>query len=180
MNEAREKARFKQSLEKLIKDFKETMRSTAPLPYIGARSLDPLEHTTRADFIDNFLLALGWNRKKLGGEIIEEARIKGETTLFLDYVGVNPDTRVPQLIVEAKAWSKPMIATSEVAAANEGKSTSYTPATLIAAAIEHCKKGGSIDTSPATAEWAQWIAKLCAYVQGVQRERADMSYLALL
>ena len=170
MSEAGDKSRFKRSLEKLIKGFLETMRPTAPVPYLGATNLDPLEHITRADFIDNFLVALGWNPKRLAGEIVEEARIKGETTLFLDYLGVNPDTRAPQLIIEAKAWSKPMIATSEAAAANEGESTSYTRATLIAAAIEHCKKDGSVGTSPATAEWARWIAKLCAYVQGVHRE----------
>ncbi len=170
MNEPREKARFKGALEKLIKGFIETMRPTAAVPYVGIKTVDPLEHTTRADFIDNFLIALGWNLKKLGGEVIEEARVKDETTLFLDYLGVNPDTRAPLLIVEAKAWSKPIVARSEAAAANEGKSTSYTPATLIAAAVEHCKKGGSIDTSPATAEWARWIAKLRDYVRGVESE----------
>jgi hypothetical protein len=81
-------------------------------------------------------------------------------------MGVNPDTRAPQLIVEAKAWSKPMVAASDVAAAKEEKSTSYTSVTLIAAAIEHCKAGGAIDASPVTAEWARWIAKLRDYVVG--------------
>jgi len=104
--------------------------------------------------------------KKSGGEIIEEARIKDETTLFLDYLGVNPDTRAPQLIVEAKAWSRPMVAASDAAAATEDKSTSFSPVSLIAAAIEHCKAGGAIEASPVTAEWARWIAKLRDYVVG--------------
>lgn len=180
MNAAREQARFKGSLEKLIKGFVETMRPTAAVPYLGASNLDPLEHTTRANFIDNVLIELGWKLKKLGGDIIEEARIKEETTLFLDYVGVNPDTRAPLLIVEAKAWSKPMVARSDVAAANEGKATSYTPVTLIAAAIEHCKAGGSIDTSPATAEWARWIAKLRDYVVGTHRTSGHVVPRAVL
>lgn len=166
MNEAREQRYFKHALEKLIKGFVEAMKPSAAVPYLGASHGDPLEHTTRAEFIDNVLIALGWMLKKSGGEVIEEARIKDETTLFLDYLGVNPDTRAPQLIVEAKAWSKPMVAASDAAAATEDKSTSFTPVSLIAAAIEHCKAEGAIEASPVTAEWARWIAKLRDYVVG--------------
>jgi hypothetical protein len=121
VNELKEQSDFKSALEKLIKGFIETMKPTAAVPYLGAGNLDPLEHTTRAEFIDNVLTALGWKLKKPGGDVVEEARIKDETTLFLDYMGVNPDTRAPQLIVEAKAWSKPMVAGSDVAAAKEDR-----------------------------------------------------------
>ncbi|RTL65960.1 MAG: hypothetical protein EKK41_19630 [Hyphomicrobiales bacterium] len=180
MNEAREKTKFKDALEKLIKGFVEAMRPSAPVPYLGASHGDPLEHTTRAEFIDNVLIALGWMLKKPGGEMIEEARIKDETTLFLDYLGVNPDRRAPQLIVEAKAWSKPMVAASEAAAATEGQSTKFTRIPLIAAAIEHCKAGGAIEASPVTAEWARWIAKLRDYVVGTHAKSGHAVSRAVL
>ena len=125
-------------------------------------------------------VGLGWRLKKSGGEIIEEARIKDETTLFLDYLGVNPDTRAPQLIVEAKAWSKPMVAASDAAAATEDKSTRFTPVSLIAAAIEHCKSGGVTEASPVTAEWARWIAKLRDYVVGTQAKSGHAVSRAVL
>jgi hypothetical protein len=180
VNEGLEQANFKRALEKLIKGFVEALKPTAAVPYLGASNVDPLEHTTRAEFIDNILIALGWKLKKPGGEIVEEARIKDETTLFLDYLGVNPDTRAPQLIVEAKAWSKPMVAGSDVAAAREDQSTSYTPVTLIAAAIEHCKSGGAIEASPVTAEWARWIAKLRDYVAGTHAKSGHTVSRAVL
>jgi len=180
VNEAREQRNFKHALEKLIKGFVEALKPSAAVPYLGASHGDPLEHTTRAEFIDNILIALGWMLKKSGGEVIEEARIKDETTLFLDYLGVNPDTRAPQLIVEAKAWSKPMVAASDAAAATEDKSTSFTPVSLIAAAIEHCKAGGATEASPVTAEWARWIAKLRDYVVGTHANSGHTVYRTVL
>ena len=58
MNEARKQTDFKRALDKLIKGFVDTMKPSAAVPYLGASNGDPLEHTTRAEFIDNILIAL--------------------------------------------------------------------------------------------------------------------------
>jgi hypothetical protein len=67
-------------------------------------------------------------------EMVEEARAQGDTTLFLflDYLGVNPDFRVPLLIVEGKAWGKPFVTASDDAAADEVLATPSTPEALLA------------------------------------------------
>jgi len=58
-----------------------------PPDFIGAAYRDPLEHTTRRYVIDEMLSALGWDLGRLTREMVEEARARGDTTLFLDYLG---------------------------------------------------------------------------------------------
>src|SRR5262245_49230183 len=107
----RDKARFKEKLREVASAFRASLELASPA-YAGAEFSEPLEHVTRRHVIDIMLIALGWNLGQQGVDILEEAQARGETTLFLDYVGVRPDTRVPLLIVEAKAWSKPFVAPS--------------------------------------------------------------------
>ena len=74
--------------------------------FTGEIVSDTLEHNVRKVFLNRLLIALGW---RLDITVAEEARVKGETTLFLDYLGVHLDTKIPLLIFEAKAWEKPLI-----------------------------------------------------------------------
>jgi hypothetical protein len=117
VNRLKEKEQFRESVEKLIAQFRTPMREQS---FVGALPGPTLEHVTRRHFIDPFLRALGWDLTQLNEEIIEEARTRGETTLRLDYLGVNPQTRIPVLIVEAKAWAAPFVAPSVKASSAEG------------------------------------------------------------
>ena len=103
-------------------------------------------------------------------EMVEEARVQGDTTLFLDYLGVNPDLRVPLLIVEGKAWGKPFVMELDAGAAEEVFGNRSPPEALIAKAVQHCKEGGQPDKSPLILEWAKWIHKLHQYVTTVHTQ----------
>ena len=166
MSRLADKARFKESVSKLIAQFAAPARERS---FAGAEPGPTLEHVTRRHFIDPFLRALGWDLSRLNEEMIEEARTRGETTLRLDFLGVNPQTRVPVLIVEAKAWAVPFIAPSAREGSAEGSEASR-PISLICAAIEHCKGGGVPKDSPVTQEWADYLAKLHQYVTTVHVE----------
>ncbi|MCS0495310.1 hypothetical protein NVS89_09385 [Ancylobacter sp. MQZ15Z-1] len=136
--------------------------------FVGARYSSPLEATTRKFVIDEVMDGLLWDLSRMTREVVEEARVRGETTLFLDYLGVNPDTRRPWLIVEAKAWAKPMIAWS--ANGLSSKTVSKNPAEMVAAAINHLKAGKEAKDSPVILEWAQWLEKLRDYVRDLKAE----------
>jgi hypothetical protein len=96
--------------------------------------------------------------------MVEEARLQGDSTLFLDYLGINPTQGVPLAIVEAKAWAKPFVTASDVGAAGAVRGNPSSVETLLALVIEHCKSGGKPEESPIAPEWAKWIAKLHQYV----------------
>ena len=150
MSRLADKARFKEAVSKLISLFNSPIHEET---FVRAEPGLPLEHVTRRHFIDPFLRALGWDLSQLNEEMIEEARTRGETTLRLDYLGVNPQTRVPVLIVEAKPWAAPFVARSAKEGNAEGLERSG-PISLICDAIEHCKEGGRPEESPVTQEWA--------------------------
>ena len=166
MNRLREKERFRECLGRLIEQFS---NKTPCRPFVGAEPGPPLEHTTRRHFIDPFLQALGWDLTKVNEDIIEEARTRGETTLRLDYLGINPQTRIPVLIIEAKAWTAPFVARSTKKGIDEGQEASR-PISLICAAVEHHKARGNLKDSPVTLEWAGYIAKLHQYVTSIKYE----------
>jgi predicted type IV restriction endonuclease len=106
MSTLADKERFREKVGKLIDHFSTPIRERS---FLGAEPGPTLEHVTRRHFIDPFLRALGWNLSQLNEEMIEEARTRGETTLRLDYLGVNQQTRIPVLIVEAKSWESPFV-----------------------------------------------------------------------
>jgi hypothetical protein len=74
-------ARFKEELEKRIAEMGQRQAVNAPAGFTGEAIAAPLEHTVRIQLLDHFLKALGWRMEAL----IEEARVKQDTTLFLDY-----------------------------------------------------------------------------------------------
>jgi hypothetical protein len=166
MSRLSEKARFKETVSKLLAKFNSPIHEQS---FVGAEPGPILEHVTRRHFIDPFLRALGWDLTQLNEEMIEEARTKGETTLRLDYLGVNNQTRIPVLIVEAKAWTAPFVSPSANNGIAECSEVSR-PISLICAALEHCKAGGHPKDSPVTHEWANYLAKLHQYVATVRDE----------
>lgn len=170
MNELRDKARFKKALRDLLASFKKRVEPSSPASYTGAPEGDPLEHNTRKHFIDGLLEALQWDLSRFEHQVNEEARVSSKTTIYIDYLGVNPTTRTPRLIVEAKAWSKPLVAPSDRGAKRETDTSRSTAADLVAKAVTHCKNNGSVETSPVIKEWAEWIAKLREYVAGIHKE----------
>jgi len=170
VNDLRDKARFKSALGEIFEAFKPRITPSGPPAFIGAAFRDPLEHTTRRYVIDEILAGLGWNLSRITREMVEEARVQGDTTLFLDYLGVNPDLRVPLLIVEGKAWGKPFVEPSNAGAAAQVLANPSSPEALVAKAVEHCKAGGQLDRSPVILEWAKWIHKLHQYVTTVHRQ----------
>ena len=123
MNERRDKARFKTTLDEVFEAFTPRADPSAPPSFIGAAYADPLEHTTRRYVIDDTLTALGWDLGRLTPEMVEEARVQGDSTLFLDYLGINPGRGSPLAIVEAKAWAKPFVTASDTGAAAQVRGT---------------------------------------------------------
>ncbi|MBB4373750.1 hypothetical protein GGD63_006578 [Bradyrhizobium sp. cir1] len=170
MNGPRDKARFKTTLHDIFDAFKPRSSGSGPPAFIGAAYRDPLEHTTRRYVIDDIPAALGWDLGRLTQQVVEEARAQGDTTLFLDYLGVNPTTRVPLLIVEAKAWAKPLVTPSFGGAAQQVLTSPSSHEALIAKAIEHCKAGGQPNQSPVILEWAEWLHKLHQYVTTLHKQ----------
>jgi hypothetical protein len=94
--------------------------------------------------------------------VVEEARVKGDTTLFLDYLGVHLQQRTPILIFEAKAWDKPPV--SAISSANRRDA----PELLLAKALTFIRDGQGV--SPVTAEWTGWLSKLRDYVRDLQSQ----------
>lgn len=126
-------------------------------PYAGAGSEVFHEHDTRIFFFDQLMRALGWELGP-GGNVSEEARIKEDTTRFVDYLGVNDETRAPALILEAKSWDKPMIS-------GKGRHRGQSVANLIVAAIEHINAGKEREASPVTLEWYDNLLQVADYVR---------------
>lgn len=177
MSLSKAKADFKKRLFDVLSEFERRTADTAPPEYLGAATADPLEHVTRRHVVDHMLVSLGWSLDRMNEQMIEEARVRGETTLFLDYLGVAPQARLPRLIVEAKAWAKPVVSPSIRGEQTLGhddlpvSGTRLSPiaedemlAQLIALAIKHHKGGGPRERSPVSLEWADWLATLHQYV----------------
>jgi len=157
-----QEASFQRGLVDLLERFGRSIADNAPGPYAGAAVGQPLEHTTRIHLLDELAELLGW-RLGLGGDMAEEARLKNGTTTRMDYLGVASETNVPILLIEAKAWDKPFV-TPQVKSAN----TSYEAANLIAQAIEHWREGGDRSSSPAAAEWHDYVEQVGGYVRGLK------------
>ena len=164
VNWLKEKADFKRRLHQAIAEFQRQSAGNAPRDFVGAQAADPLEHVTRRHLIDPMLSALGWDIHRMSCELVEEARARGETTLFIDYLGINPESRIPRMIFEAKAWAKPFVMASAAGAEEQGQRNTNTRAALLAAAVQYCKSDTPPQHSPVTAEWTEWISALRNYV----------------
>lgn len=152
------RADFKKAIEELVTESKRNEAPDAPVGFTGEIIDATLEHNVRKVFLNRLLIALGW---KLETTVAEEARVKGDTTLFLDYLGVHLDTRIPLLIFEAKAWEKPFISASTAAGRRRPADE------LIARALNYIK-GGKQGPSPVIGEWIEWLSKLQDYVRDLR------------
>lgn len=154
---------FKQDLDDLLEAIDQALAKPNRDPYaeVGPERR-PHEHDTRLLFVDELLSLLGWKRGA-GGNVLEEARLQGATTKFMDYVGVVNMEGNPLLLVEAKAWDKPFVS------ARAGGAFA-TEAELIVAAIQHVRDGKSEDTSPAIAEWHKYLRQVEGYVRTLKEQ----------
>lgn len=157
MNRGLAENKFRRGLEELLETIKREQARPAINPYAGAGDQVFHEHDTRIFFFDRLLKLLGWELGA-GGDIFEEARIKAETTRFIDYLGVNPDLGTPFLIFEAKAWEKPIIS-------GRGEWVSFDRDELVIAAIRHLHNGGTDENSPIIGEWHKYLSQLSDYVR---------------
>ncbi len=157
MNLGRLENDFRRGIETLLDAIARETAPDAPSPYAGAGEQTLHEHDTRIFFFDRLLALLGW---ELGpaGNVAEEARIKANTTKFVDYVGVNPGTRAPALILEVKAWDKPLVTRRD-------KTSGASSADLIVAAIKHLRAGGAKAKSPVAGDWHDYLDQVSGYVR---------------
>jgi hypothetical protein len=131
-------------------------RAAALPDFAGAAVGDMLEHNVRRVALDPFLHALGWSIQNRA----EEARVVGETTLFIDYLGVDEHTRVAEMIFEAKALNASWVI-------GQGDYAGRPTAEVVAAAINHLN-GGAPKDSPVTKEWLKRLKQVRDYVVGVE------------
>ena len=157
MNLGRLENEFRRGIETLLAAMARETAPDAPSPYAGAGEQILHEHDTRIFFFDRLLALLGWELG-LAGNVAEEARIKADTTKFVDYVGVNPDTRAPALILEVKSWDKPFIT-------GRDKSRGVPSADLLVAAIQHLRVGGTKAKSPVAGDWHDYLNQVSGYVR---------------
>ena len=162
MTRETEEAAFQRGLADLLDRFDRAVAPDAREPFAGAGVGDPLEHTTRIQFLDDLVELLGW-RLGIGGNVEEEARLRIPRTTFMDYLGVARDTNTPVLLIEAKAWDKSFITPQA-----KGANASYEAAGLIAQAIEHWRNRGDRAGSPAVPEWHDYLEQVGKYVRGLR------------
>lgn len=156
-------AEFKRAIQGLVAEAQRNEAPDYPAGFTGEMSAPTLEHNVRKNFLNRILTALGWN---LETNVAEEARVKGDTTLFLDYLGVHLDTRIPLLIFEAKSWEKPFVSASSAVVGRQS------PENLIALALNHIKSGNG--AAPVMAEWIEWLSKLRSYVRTLKDQSDHM------
>lgn len=172
MNRARQENEFQVGLARLLGDIEHELNFEQINIYEGAGQQVVHEHDTRKFFFDRFLQLLGW-RLGNGGDVAEEVRVKAETTTFIDYAGVNDETRAPLLIVEAKSWEKPFVRP------RGGRRQQATERQLIVEGIQHVRNGGSRVESPVTAEWHDYLDQIAGYVQNLKRQDHDVPRVIL-
>lgn len=145
---------FNRKLEELIEQVQHSKAPAAPVGFVGEQPAPKLEHNVRRRFLDLLLNILGW---KIDFNVVEEARVRGQETLFLDYLGVHVDERIPLMIFEAKAGDKPFVTGTTAALKRLQKPE------LIALALKHIKENKTTD-APLIAGWMKWLRQLHDYV----------------
>jgi hypothetical protein len=149
------KADFPGKFAELLQRLESADGPIAAAPYAGGHVGDPHEHATRVYFLDELIELLGWTLG-LGGNVVEEARLKDKTTTRMDYLGKACDTDVPALLIEAKAWEMPFLRPR----INEA----YRVDDVLAKAIDHWRGGGETAKSPLAGDWPDYIAQVGSYV----------------
>jgi len=152
-------AEFIERFADLIDRFDASIAADARPEFAGAEAGEPHEHTTRVHFLDELVELLGWSLG-LGGDMAEEARLKGETTTFMDYLGVRADTNAPALLIEAKAWDKAFL--------QPRRKKAFEAPTLLGEGINHWRSGGDEKGSPLAGQWHAYIDQVGGYVKGLK------------
>jgi hypothetical protein len=121
-------------------------------------SRDVLERTTRRFLVDRFLDALDWNPDDIQS-LTEEARAKTGTDdrLYFDYLGLEPTTRAPVLLFEAKGFD-----VEPPRRARQSTPNVKEMASVIAEAVDALKN--SKKTIPVISAWAEFLADMRTYV----------------
>ena len=130
MNEQLLRNQLPGDLSTLIEDLKRFLEYAEINPYSKNNANTLHEYNTRIFFFDRLLEILGW-RLGASGNVAEEAGIKADTTRFIDYVGLNQDTKAPLIIFEAKAWDVPFVSAHKFEEKTKGED-------LIAATVAIC------------------------------------------
>lgn len=157
------RAKFKSDLERLVEQMQAAENQSAPKGYKGEVEAATLEHDVRKFFLDRLLVHLGW---KLEQSVVEEARVKADETLFIDYLGVHADTRLPIFILEAKSWESPLISPARSSGKNRSK---VDFPQLVADTLNHIKSN-STSPAPAIVDWVKWLIQLRDYVVNLRTQ----------
>jgi hypothetical protein len=159
-----ETAAFGSKLRKAINDFRGTedlaRQQYRRAPDAPEVSNDVLERTTRRFLIDPFLEALDWCPGKIES-LPEEARAKfGKNRLYFDYLGLEPKTRTPVMLFEAKGFD-----IEPPRRAWEATPTAHEMASVIADAVDALKGGDT--TIPVISAWAEFLGDMRTYVRSL-------------
>lgn len=169
MNTALLRATFKRRVAEIIDAFNRAERPDVAL-FHGGIGGEPLEHTTRVNFLDDLIQALGWTLNA-NHDLIQEARIQSDTTNYIDYLGLNAN-RKPILIVEAKSWDKPFIGPSR--ASTHGRTDEYD---LLRLAIRFIRTQQG--TRPVLKEWHDWLVQVHGYVADLKNAGHEVKRLVI-
>jgi hypothetical protein len=143
-------------------------RANAVPDYAGANPQDMLEHNTRRIALDPLLEALGWTFN----DRTEEARVVDNTTLFIDYLGIDRENRIAEFIFEAKAWDASWVA-------GKGKFSGRPVNEQVAAAVAHLNSGHT-KNAPLTDEWMKRIDQIRKYVLGIHAKGGSVVQRAVI
>lgn len=173
MNGGKTLNEFLTGFSTLLEEIERELGVAAPDPYAGAGRGPVLEAQTRVRFFDRLVTLLGWDLG-LGGDMAQEARIREETTTYMDYVGVSRLTRAPVVLWEVKAWEKPFIGRAR------GRAGSESPKELLVQGIRFFLDGGAKADSPITHEWYDYIEQVSGYVNGLMTQHGHALLRAVL
>lgn len=155
MSRMARQADFPHKFAELMERLEEANGPISAAPYQGGPVGDLHEHATRVYFLDELIELLGWTLG-LGGNVVEEARLKDKTTTRMDYLGKACDTDVPALLIEVKAWEKPFL--------RPRKDGAFRVDDALANAIDYWRGGGGTSSSPLAGEWPDYIDQVGNYV----------------
>lgn len=172
MNEQQLRNQFRRDLSTLIEEARHFIEYAGINPYSRDSANTLHEHNTRIFFFDRLLKILGW-RLGTGGNVTEEARIKADTTRFMDYVGLNQDTKAPLIIFEAKAWDVPFVSARKIEEKTRDED-------LIAAAIRHISNDKPEEESPVSKQWHSYLKQVLDYVHTMKIKNGHDTPYAVL
>lgn len=172
MNEQLLRNQLPGDLSTLIEDLKRFLEYAEINPYSKNNENTLHEYNTRIFFFDRLLEILGW-RLGASGNVAEEAGIKADTTRFIDYVGLNQDTKAPLIIFEAKAWDVPFVSAHKFEEKTKGED-------LIAATIRHMLNNRSEEEPPVSKQWHDYLKQVLDYVHTMEmKNEYDTPYAVL-